>query len=122
MLMAQRLNYGVALLVFLLVAFAGGGVPGELVGAGDAVDAGDAVVVAPGIAAPSTCTRSRTAYVPPGLISIMTMGFTASRFSLNVTSPVTPGNALVAASASRIALPSSELARLIASNMIFAAS
>ena len=98
------------------------GVAGEAPVAGDVPAAGDAVVLEPGMAAPSTWTRSLTAYAPPGLISIITIGFTASRFSLKVTAPVTPGKLFVAASASRIALPSSELARLMASNMIFAAS
>src|SRR4029450_3731872 len=90
-------------------AFTGGG--GGPVGA---------AVVA--VAAPSTLTRSLTAYVPPSLISIMTIGLTASRCSLKVTVPVTPGNSLVAASASRMSVPLSDFDRLMASNMILAAS
>lgn len=42
---------------------------------------------------------------------IMMIGFIASRFSSNVTVPVTPGEFLVAANASQIAAPSSEPAR-----------
>ena len=81
---AQRLNYGVDLLVGAPFAGGGGGggfaplappvllageaaaagelaVDGDVDVVGDAAAAGDAVVLAPGMAAPSTCTRSLTA-------------------------------------------------------------
>jgi hypothetical protein len=106
-------------------------VDGDALVAGDALAPGDALAAGEGLApgeaaaagvAPSGVTRPATSYLPPSAILIITMGLTALRSLLIVTTPVTPGKFLVCASASRMAGPSVEPARLMASNSMRAAS